>query len=121
MSASFSDLYSKLSKSVFQDQARQQLDQGSDALTRADTYAELGKPDFVLAFLLLAEVSDEVKRTIFARSYERRAEISEARAAEFDRRFHRSFPLIKLEAQRDRAIARQVYQGQRLDTPPSTR
>src|SRR5215472_1126340 len=108
MTTSFVELYRELLKDVFLDQARQQLDQGSDALTCADAYAEQGKPDFTLAYLLLTDVSDEVKRDIFARSYERRAQISEEKAEDFDKQFHRPFPLIKLEAQKDRVSAQQV-------------
>ncbi|MBV9231636.1 MAG: hypothetical protein JOZ18_20165, partial [Chloroflexi bacterium] len=76
MPGTFSELYSKLLKDVFLEHAKKQLEQGSDALTCADAYAEQGKPDFALAYLLLTDVSDEVKRDIFARSYERRAQIS---------------------------------------------
>lgn len=111
---SFIELYSELSRSVFQEQARQQVEQGSDALTCADAYAEQGKPDFVLAFLLPLDIEDDVKRDIFARAYERRAEISEAKANDFDQRFHRPFPMIRLGAQKDRLTAQRVRQGQPL-------
>jgi len=110
--ATFNELYAGLLKEVFLEQARSQLEQGSDALACADAYAEQGKPDFALAYLLLLDASDEVKRDILARSYERRALLSDEKAEEFDRRFHRPFPLIKLEVQKDRAAARQVRYGQ---------
>lgn len=110
--ATFNELYGGLLKEVFLEQARTQLEQGNDALTCADAYAEQGKPDFVLAYLLLLDAPDDVKRDIFAHSYERRALLSDEKAEEFDRRFHRPFALIKLEAQKDRTAARQVRHGQ---------
>jgi hypothetical protein len=111
MPASFAELYRTLTKDVFLDLARQQMEQGADGLLVADTYAEQGKPDFALAYLLLIEISDEVKRDIFARSYEQRALISEQKAIELSQKHHRSFPLIQVEAQKDRVAARQVRQG----------
>lgn len=114
MPTTFAELYRSLLKEVFLDLARKALDQGADGLTCADVYAEQGKPDFTLAYLLLIDVADEVKRDIFARAYERRAEISEGKAEAFSEQFHRSFPLIKLEAQKDRTVAQQVRQGRRV-------
>ncbi len=114
MSESFNELYRGLIHAVFLEKAQEQLAQGNDALTCADAYASLGKPDFALAYLLLSDVTDEVKRDIFARSYEQRAVISEEKAESFDQQFHRPFPLIKLEAQKDRLSARQVRQGQHV-------
>jgi hypothetical protein len=114
MPTTFAELYRNLLKDVFLDLARKELEQGADGLTCADAYAEQGKPDFALAYLLLVDVSDEVKRDIFARSYERRAEISEEKAETFSQQFHRSFPMIKLEAQKDRIAAQQVRQGRRV-------
>ena len=114
MPTTFVELYRSLLKEVFLDLARKALDQGADGLTCADVYAEQGKPDFTLAYLLLIDVADEVKRDIFARAYERRAEISEEKAEAFSEQFHRSFPLIKLEAQKDRTVAQQVRQGRRV-------
>jgi hypothetical protein len=114
MPQTFAELYKNLLKDVFLDLAREALEQGADGLTCADAYAEQGKPDFALAYLLFIDASDEVKRNIFARAYERRAEISEEKADAFDRQFHRPFPLIKLEAQKDRIAAQQVRQGRRV-------
>ncbi len=114
MPIDFAELYSKLLKDVFTEQARQQLEQGADGFTCADAYAEQGKPEFALAYLLLINLSDDVKRDILARSYERRAELSEEKADAFDRQFHRPFPLIKLEAQKDRTAAQQIRQGKRV-------
>jgi hypothetical protein len=114
MPASFEELYRGLLKDVFLDIARQQLQQGADGLTCADAYAEQGKPEFTLAYLLLIDVSDEVKRDIFARSYEQRALLSEQKAGEFSAKFHRPFPMIKVEAQKDRLAAQQVRQGKHV-------
>ncbi len=114
MSESFNELYRGLIHAVFLEKAQEQLAQGNDALTCADAYASRGKPDFALAYLLLSDVTDEVKRDIFARSYEQRAVISEEKAESFDQQFHRPFPLIKMEAQKDRLSAQQVRQGQQV-------
>ncbi len=114
MPIDFAELYRRLLKDVFLEQAHKQVDEGADALTLADAYAEEGKPEFALAYLLLTNLSDEAKRDIFARSYERRALLSDEKAESFDRRFNRPFPLIKLEAQKDRTAAQQIRQGKRV-------
>jgi len=114
MPTDFAELYRRLLKDVFLEQAHKQVDEGADALTLADAYAEEGKPEFALAYLLLTNLSDEAKRDIFARSYERRALLSDEKAASFDRQFNRPFPLIKLEAQKDRTAAQQIRQGKRV-------
>ena len=110
----FNELYQGAIKDVFLERAREQLAQGIDGLACAEAYAEQGKPDFALAHLLLAEAPDEVKRDILARAYEQRATISEGKADAFAQQYHRPFPLIKLEAQKDRQTAQQVRQGKRL-------
>jgi hypothetical protein len=115
MPASFAELYTPLLKrDVFTVQARENLAQGADALTCALVYAQEGKPEFTLAYLLLSSVSDDEKREMLAVSFERRADISAEKAEQFDRQFHRPFPLIKLEAQKDRLAAQQVRQGRRV-------
>src|SRR5579872_721005 len=115
MPDTFAELYTPLLKSdVFMTQARQNVEQGADSLTCALEYAEQGKPEFTLAYLLLIELSENEKREILAISFERRATISEAKAEEFDIKFHRPFPLIKVEAQKDRLAANQVRQGRRV-------
>jgi hypothetical protein len=114
MPDTFNTLYREGLKDIFLEMAQQQLEQGADGLTCADAYAEQGKPDFTLAYLLLIEVSDDVKRAILARAYEQRASISEDKAREFSARFHRSFPMIHEEAQRDRTAAQHIRQGQRI-------
>ncbi|GAC1629229.1 MAG: hypothetical protein NVS4B7_18070 [Ktedonobacteraceae bacterium] len=114
MPTDFAELYSRLLKDVFTEQARKQVAEGADSLTCADAYAEQGKPEFALAYLLLIDLPDDVKRDIFARAYERRAILSEEKAESFDRQFNRPFPLIKLEAQKDRTAAQQIRQGKRV-------
>ncbi len=107
----FAELYTPLLKDVFARMVQEQVEQGADALACAREYAENGKPDFVLACLLQIEAMDEVKRDIYACAYEQRAKLSEEKAEAFSRQFHRSFPLIKTSAQKDRLAARQVREG----------
>jgi hypothetical protein len=114
MSDSFAELYAPILKDVFTVQARKELEQGADGLGFARAYAERGKPEFVLAYLLLIDEAEELKRELLAYAYEQRATLSENKAEEFDKQFHRPFPLIKLEAQKDRIAARQVRQGKRI-------
>ena len=59
MSETFEELYASLLKEVFTTHARQQLEQGADGLVAARTYAEQGKPEFALAFLLLIDGAEE--------------------------------------------------------------
>lgn len=114
MTKSFSELYEPLLKDVFTTRAQQKLEQGADGLECARAYAEQGKPDFTLAYLLLIPAEEDLKFELLARSYEQRAFLSEQKAEEFDRKFDRPFPLIKLEAQKDRASAQQVREGKRV-------
>ena len=116
MSDTFEEQFAPLLKEVFTAHAREQLRQGADGLAQARSYAEQGKPDFALAFLLLVDIPDDEKREVLAQAYEQRAHFSEKKARQFDRQFHRSFPLIKLEAQKDRRMARTIRGGQ----PPSS-
>ena len=116
MTDTFEEQFAPLLKEVFTAHAREQLRQGADGLAQARSYAEQGKPDFVLAFLLLVGIPDDEKREVLAQAYEQRARFSEEKARQFDRQFHRSFPLIKLEAQKDRLLARAIRDGQ----PPSS-
>ena len=67
-----------------------------------------------LAKYWASDLSDNEKREILAVSFEQRAKISEEKAEQFDQQFHRPFPLIKLEAQKDRLAAQQVRQGRRV-------
>ncbi len=114
MPGTFAELYAGSLKDVFVEHARQDLEQGADVFMCADTYAEQGKPDFTLAYLLLLQAEDTVKRDILAHAYERRADLSEEKAEDLDKQFHRPFPLIKLEAHKDRMAAQQVRQGRKI-------
>jgi hypothetical protein len=115
MPNTFAEQYTPLLKNdVFTRQAKENIAQGADGLTCALAYSDQGKPDFTLAYLLLIELSEEEKREILAVSFDQRAKNSEQKAELFDLQFHRPFPLIKLEAQKDRLAAQQVRQGKRV-------
>lgn len=107
----FDAQYQPLCKAVFVGLAREALARGVDAAERAGYYVALGKPDFTLAYLLAAELPDDQKRDLLAKAHERRAELTEERAREFDRRFHRPFPMLHNDAAKDRAAARQIRAG----------
>ncbi|HYX48824.1 MAG TPA: hypothetical protein VE843_03730 [Ktedonobacteraceae bacterium] len=112
MAEAFEELYAQQLKDVFKVQAQEQIEQGADAVACSRAYAEQGKPEFTLAFLLHVNLPEEEKRELLAHSYERRATLSEKKAQQLDIQFHRSFPLIKLEAQKDRQVARSIRQGE---------
>jgi hypothetical protein len=114
VSNTFEEQYAPMLKEVFTAQARQQLQAGADGLALARAYAEQGKPDFTLAFLLELDIPDDEKRETLAHAYERRAQLSDEKARQLDRQFHRSFPLIKLEAQKDRKLASAIRGGQSI-------
>lgn len=111
MSESFEEAYAQQLKDVFKVQAQEQVQRGADALLSSRAYAEQGKPEFTLAFLLLADLPEDEKRELLAHSYERRAVLSEMKAKQLDVQFHRSFPLITMEAQKDRQVASAIRQG----------
>lgn len=115
MSDTFEALYAPLLKEVFTRKAEEQIARGATALDSAHSYAELGKPDFTLAFLLLVECSENEKRETLAHAYERRAALAEAKANEYNMQFHRPFPLIKLEARKDLRVAQAIRQGQPIN------
>jgi hypothetical protein len=118
----FAEQYMSLLKNdVFTRKAEENIAQGADGLTCALAYAEQGKPDFTLAYLLLIELTEEEKREILAVSFDQRAKNSEQKAELFDLQFHRPFPLIKLEAQKDRLAAQQVRQGKRVHRGQDTK
>ena len=119
MSETFEELYAQQLKDVFKTQAQQQIDHDADALASSRAYAEQGKPEFTLAFLLLIDLPEGEKRELLAHSYERRAVLSEQKAQQLDIQFHRSFPLIKLDAQKDRQAARSIRQGKEVRTSPT--
>jgi hypothetical protein len=108
---SFAAQYQAHSKPVFTDLVTRDLSAGHDAAARARDYAERGKPDFVLAYLLAADLPDDQKRELYAHAFERRAALSEQKADEMDRRFHRPFPLVRLEATKDRTTAGRIRGG----------
>jgi hypothetical protein len=111
MPETFEELYTPQLKDVFKTHAQQQLNQGVDGLASSYAYAEQGKPEFTLAFLLLIDLPENEKRELLAHAYERRATLSEEKAQQLNIQFHRSFPLITLEAQKDRQAAHSIRQG----------
>ncbi len=114
MPETFEELYAPLLKDVFKTHVQQQLDQGADGLASSRAYAEQGKPEFTLAFLLLINLPEDEKRELLAYAYERRATLSEEKSEQFNTQFHRPFPLIKLEAQKDRQAAHSIRQGKQI-------
>lgn len=108
----FAAQYAPLCKPVFLDLAREAVARGEDADEQARTYAERGKPEFALAYLLLGTLPDEERRTIFAQAYEQHADHVDRQARQWDRQFHRPFPLLKSEAAHDRTLARRIRGGQ---------
>lgn len=112
--ATFEDQYGPLAKEVFRQIATDALAEGKDPDEQARRYAEIGKPDFALAYLLAGHLPDASKRDVFAHAYRQRATITEERAREFDRTYHRPFPLLLTDAANDRAAARKVLTGQPL-------
>jgi hypothetical protein len=103
-----------LTKPVFADIVRDELARGSDAEDQARRYAEQGKPDFTLAYLLAGALPDDERRELLAHAFERRAALTEERAREFDSKFHRPFPMLYNDAANDRATAWQVRAGKRI-------
>lgn len=111
----FDTLYRSQARQAILDIVADELAAGGSAEGQAQYFAEKGKPDFVLAYLLDSVVSDERKRELYATAHEQRAIYTEQRAREFDRRFHRPFPLLDTEAANDRVTARRIRAGM----PPS--
>ena len=107
----FDKLYRSQARQAILDIVAEELEAGADAETQAQRYAEKGKPDFVLAYLLDCALPDERKRELYAYAHEQRAIYIQQRAREFDRRFHRAFPLLETEAANDRVMARRIRAG----------
>jgi hypothetical protein len=107
----FDTQYRPLLREAFVTIVRDDLHSGADPAAQARAYAERGKPDFALAYLLVSEQSDDQKRAVYAQAHERRAAIIEQRARQFSQEFHRPFPLLFTEAAKDRALARQIRTG----------
>jgi hypothetical protein len=111
---SFETLYRSLLRPAIGEIAERELTGGTDAAERAREYTERGKPDFVLAYLLLADLPDDEKRTLYAQAHERRSAYIEQKARQFDHEFHRPFPLLFQEAAKNRALARRIRAGQSI-------
>jgi len=111
---SFEALYRSLLRPAIGEIAQKEVTTGADPAERAREYTERGKPDFVLAYLLLADLPDDEKRTLYAWAHERRSAYIEQKARQFDREFHRPFPLLFQEAAKDRALARRIRAGQSI-------
>jgi hypothetical protein len=109
--ATFEDQYAALAKDVIRQIAADAIADGKQPDEQARVYAELGKPDFALAYLLAGELPDAEKRALYARAFQQRAVYTEERAREFDHTFHRPFPLLFTEAANDKAAARKVLAG----------
>ena len=107
----FDDLYRGEARRAILTIVADDLAGGASAEAQAQRYAEKGKPDFVLAYLLGSAIPDERKRDLYANAHEQRAVYIEQRAREFDRRFHRPFPLLATEAANDRVMARRIRAG----------
>lgn len=114
LAADFDTQYRAHNKEVFREVVSRDVADGHEPRQRAHEYAERGKPEFVLAYLLICDLPDAEKRELYARAYEQRARLAERRADEFDRRFHRPFPLIRLEASKDRMTAQRIRAGGNL-------
>jgi hypothetical protein len=107
----FAALYAGQEREVIRDLAREELAKGADAAARARDYAERGKPDFTLAYLLASGLPDDERRAIYAEAFERRAARTETKARELDKTFHRPFPMLYSDAAQDRALANRVRDG----------
>ncbi len=113
-STEFNEQYQVLAKDVFRDIVHEAVASGANVEEQAREYAERGKPDFALAYLMASGLPDSEKRDVLAHAYECRAALTEQRAREFDRKFHRPFPLLMTEAGKDRAIAKAVRAGRAI-------
>jgi hypothetical protein len=117
---SFETLYRSLLRPAIGEIVEREVAGGADAAEQAREYTERGKPDFVLAYLLLAGLPDGEKFAFYAQAHERRSAYIEQKARQFDREFHRPFPLLFQEAAKDRALARRIRAGQSI-TPGAGR
>jgi hypothetical protein len=105
---SFATQYQSMAKDVFIHLVQDDLARGTPAEAQARRYGERGKPDFVLAYLLSCDLSDDEKRELLAESYDQRAALTRKRAEEFSLKFHRDFPLLLTEASHDHQMAEQI-------------
>ena len=107
----FAALYAGQEREVIRELAREELAKGADAAASARDYAERGKPDFTLAYLLASDLPDGERRAIYAEAFEQRAARTETKARELDKTFHRPFPMLYSDAAQDRALAKRVRDG----------
>ncbi len=110
----FNEQYGALVKDAFKAYVERVRASGEDLAARARLDAARGKPDFVLALLCEVAMDDSEKRELLAQAFEERATRSEATARALDAEHHRPFPLIGLEARKDRTMARQVRAGKMI-------
>ena len=113
-SVSFDDQHRTLANAAISDLARQAVAGGADPVALAQVYSEKGKPEFVLAYLLESELPDQEKRELLASAFETRAAQSEQWARDSEAKYSRPFPLVHLEAQKDRANARNLRAGKAI-------
>ncbi|HEX3271918.1 MAG TPA: hypothetical protein VHR15_14805 [Ktedonobacterales bacterium] len=111
---SFAALYRPLLRPAIGEIVEREVAEGANSAEKASEYTERGKPDFVLAYLLLADLPDGEKLALYAQAHERRSAYIEQKARQFDREFHRPFPLLFQEAAKDRALARRIRAGQSI-------
>jgi hypothetical protein len=107
----FAALYAGEERAVIHDLAWAALEKGADAAAQARDYASKGKPDFTLSYLLASALPDVERRAIYAEAFERRATLTEAKARDLDKQFHRAFPMLYTDAAQDRAQARRIREG----------
>lgn len=110
----FNDQYAALVKDVFREHVQRDRTEHGDLDAHLHDFVARGKPEFVLAYLVEMALDERVKRELLATAFERRAELAEERASMLDAEHHRPFPLIGVEARRDRSMARQVRQGKMI-------
>lgn len=111
---SFAAQYQSLVKDVFTDLVQSDLAKGAQAEAQARHFILRGKPDFVLAYLLHADLPDEEKCELLAEAYEHRATRTRERAQEFSLKFHRDFPELLTEAVHDQTTADLIRAGKSL-------
>ncbi|HEX8034303.1 MAG TPA: hypothetical protein VF510_10670, partial [Ktedonobacterales bacterium] len=73
VSMEFNAQYQALAKGVFREIVHEAVTGGASVEEQAREYAERGKPDFALAYLLESALPDGEKREVLAHAYERRA------------------------------------------------
>ncbi len=110
----FNEQYASLVKEPFRDQVTRDREAGLDLVARTQEFVQRGKPEFVIAYLMVINLGEREKRELLAFAFERRADLSEERATALDAEHSRPFPLIAVEARKDRTMARNVRQGKMI-------